>query len=389
MKNQLKELLILHFLNDGIRTTIIVLLPLIATDLSLSLAQVGFLGSSQPLLGALLALPTGFILGKFGGYKVILSLLLIYSIGVLGAAFAFNAPILFFTYLLAAVGFAMFHPAGFALTARVSENHNVGRNMSNFTAVGEIGRVALPPIALFIAAIIGWRITIGVIGAIGIILFLIAKLYFPQKDVYTLNTNKNTPENHKQFLKHAFSLFKNKKAARICIAAILDSIASSPIYVFLPFLLISKGSNPFQLSIAMGGFFVGSLIGKSLLGRYSDKLGQSKIFIFSEIIMAILLVLSTLFNEFLLLVLFSVLLGAFTKGTSPVVQSLFSKLTDKDHYHKVFAVSELLIAVASVSSIALLGIVADKSGVAFIFYICSAFAILASLPILIRFQKHH
>lgn len=74
MRTQLKELLILHFLNDGVRTTIIVLLPLIAVDLSLSLTQVGFLGSSQPLIGALLALPTGYILGKLGGYKVILTI---------------------------------------------------------------------------------------------------------------------------------------------------------------------------------------------------------------------------------------------------------------------------------------------------------------------------
>jgi FSR family fosmidomycin resistance protein-like MFS transporter len=381
MKNQLKELLILHFLNDGVRTTIIVLLPLIAKDLSLSLTQVGFLGSSQPLVGAFLALPTGFILGKFGGYKVILSLLFIYSLGVMGAAFALNAPMLIIMYLFAALGFAMFHPAGFTLTAKVSGDANVGRNMGNFTAIGEIGRVALPPIALFASAIIGWRITIGIVGAAGILLFFLARLYTPSNTIYTLNSDNQNHENHKQFLKHAFSLFKNKKAARIALAAIIDSLASSPIYVYLPFLLVAKGSNPIQLSIAMGGFFVGSLIGKSLLGRYADKFGHSKIFIFSEFFMAVSLILITLSNQFFLLIFFSALLGAFTKGTSPVVQTLFSQLADKNHYHKVFAVSELVITIASVISITLLGALADKNGISIVFYAGALLALLAILPV--------
>lgn len=381
MRNELKELLILHFLNDGVRTTLIVLLPLIAADLSLSLTTVGFLGSSQSLLAAVLALPTGFILGKFGGYKVILSLLLVYSIGVVAAAFAFNAPILIVTYMLAAMGFAMFHPAGFTLTAKVSEDNNVGRNMGNFTAIGEIGRVALPPIALFAAAIVGWRLTVGIIGIVGILLYFIAKMHAPTKDVYTITAENKSPENHKQFLKHAFSLFKNKKATKIVFAAILDSLASSPIYVYIPFLLVAKGSTPIQLSIAMGGFFIGSLIGKSLLGRYADKFGHSKIFIFSEFCMAILLILITISNEYFILVFLSTLLGAFTKGTSPVVQTLFSQISDKEHYHKVFAISELVIAVAAVIATILLGALSDKIGISIAFYSGAFFALIATIPI--------
>jgi len=48
-------------LNDGVRTAVITLLPFMAKDISLSLAQVGFLGSSQPLIGALIALPTDLL----------------------------------------------------------------------------------------------------------------------------------------------------------------------------------------------------------------------------------------------------------------------------------------------------------------------------------------
>lgn len=389
MKTQMKELLILHFLNDGIRTTLVVLLPLIALDLSLSLTQVGFLGSSQPLIGALLALPTGFILGKFGGYKVILSLLFVYSLGVLVAAFALNIPLLFVAYFIAALGFGMFHPAGFALTANISADNSVGRNMGNFTAIGEIGRVALPPIAIFASAIIGWRLTFGIVGVVGIILFLFAKFFIPAKDVYNLQIKTEVPENHKQFLKHAFSLFQNKKAKYIALAAIIDSLACSPIYVYLPFLLVAKGNDPMQLSIAMGGFFVGSLIGKSLLGRYADRFGHQKVFMFSEFFNAIALILITLTSDFFLLVFFAVLLGTFTKGTSPVVQTLFSQLADKNHYHKIFAVAELIITIASVTAITLLGIFADRTGITIVFYSGAILSLVAILPVFILSESRY
>lgn len=387
MRTQLKELLILHFLNDGIRTTIIVLLPLIATDLSLSLTFVGFLGSSQPLIGAFLALPTGYILGKFGGYKVILTLLLVYSAGVLIASIATNAPLLLLSYLLAALGFGMFHPAGFALTASISSDTNVGKNMGNFTAVGEIGRVALPPIALLMAAIIGWRITIAVVGSIGIVLFIIARFYTQHRDVYNLSSKKATPENHKEFLKHTFSLMRNKKAALVASAAVIDSIASSPIYVYLPFLLIAKGNTAIALSIAMGGFFVGSLVGKSILGRLADTYGHKNIFVISELCMAVSLICITFANEFLLLTFFAALLGIFTKGTSPVVQTMFSQLTKKNHYHKIFAVSELFITMAAVISISIIGFAADRMGISIVFYSAALFGILACVPIIISNLK--
>ncbi len=387
MQTQLKELLVLHFLNDGIRTTIIVLLPLIAVDLSLSLTFVGFLGSSQPLIGAFLALPTGYILGKFGGYKVILTLLLVYSIGVLIASIATNAPLLLLSYLLAALGFGMFHPAGFALTANISSDTNVGKNMGNFTAVGEIGRVALPPIALLIAALIGWRITIAIVGGIGIVLFIIARFYTPHKDAYNLGNKKAQPENHKEFLKHTFSLMRNKKAALVASAAVIDSIASSPIYVYLPFLLIAKGNTAVALSIAMGGFFVGSLVGKSILGRFADTYGHKNIFIISELCMAVSLICITFANEFLLLTFFAALLGIFTKGTSPVVQTMFSQLTKKDHYHKIFAVSELFITIAAVISISIIGFAADVMGISIVFYSAALFGVLATVPIIISNLK--
>ena len=62
MNKSIKELSFLHFLNDGVRSTFVVLLPFIAKDLSLNLSSVGFLGSAQPLFASILALPADLLL---------------------------------------------------------------------------------------------------------------------------------------------------------------------------------------------------------------------------------------------------------------------------------------------------------------------------------------
>ncbi len=370
----------LHFLNDGVRTAIIVILPFIAIELSLSLGQVGFLGSSQPLVAAALSLPAGFLTGRFGGIKLIFSLLLVYSIGIFAAAFSQNQIILFGAYLLAAFGFGMFHTVGFSLVAHQSESKNIGKNLGSFTAIGEIGRVAIPPVALFLATTIGWRQTLIFMSIIGVVAYFF-NLYFQNKNDKKL-TEIKTKQNHKEFLKDIYFIFRNKKAFLVSMSAILDTAASSPQQVFLPFLLISKGIDIASLSLVMGGFFVGSLLGKSILGHGTDMFGHLKIFIFSELSMALTLILIAQSNSFIMLIILSTLLGGFTKGTSPVVQAMFSELAKKEHYHKIFAFGELMIAIGAVISINLLGVIAEKTNISIVFYSGAILATLAVLPII-------
>jgi len=380
MKTKLKELLVLHFLNDGIRTTLIVFLPFITKDLYLSLTQAGFLGSAQPLIAALLAIPTGYVIGRFGGLRIIFILLIIYSLATLGIASSFNGTVVFFMYLIAAIGFGMFHTVGFTLVGKISDDGNMGRNMGNFFAIGEIGRLSIPPLAIFAVSFMGWRPVVAAFGILGILLFIISRFLPNSKDV-SLHSKNQEKQNHKEFLVDIFNLFKNKRVTLVTLGAIIDSIASSPIYVYLPFLLLAKHISTAELSIAMGVFFMGSLIGKKFLGVGVDKFGDSKVFIISEICMALSLVIIVQNMPYFLLLFLSVSLGIFSKGTSPVVQTMFSTLSHKDHYHKIFAISETTIGLAAAIAIILLGGLADATGIYMLFYTTAFFAILATVPI--------
>lgn len=372
--------MVLHFINDGIRTTFVTLLPFIAKDLSLNLSSVGFLGSTQALLASFLSIPAGFLAARFGGLHFLTLLLIIYSFGSLGVALSDNLPFIILSFSLGAIGFGMFHTVAFSQVAKMSAKNSVGKNMGNFTSIGDIGRVCIPPLAVFAVPVLGWRQNFIILAVIGFLAFVLLKTVLLKKEGINFE-KKEINENHMDFIKGILKLLKTKKLLLTLGAAILDSLASSPIYIFLPFLLFAKHIKITEYGIATSLFLAGSLAGKYLLGRLVDKKGNLKVFIASEIFMAISLILLVIFNNFYLILFISFLLGVFTRGTTPVIQSMFSEISHRDHYDKVFALSELFIGAAAVLIIFLMGLTADKLGVVFVFYASSVFALLATLPV--------
>lgn len=381
MNQFLLALYILHFLNDGIRTEIVALLPFLAKDLHLSFTQIGFLGSSQGLLAFLLAFPAGYISNKIGGYKLILTSLLIYTLGTLAIGLSPNIMFLIITFYLTAVGFGMFHVVGFSLVSRISEKTNIGRNLGNFTSIGDIGRIVIPSIAIFAMTFINWRQAFIITALLGVIAFGILQIYSRRWKFTDSHNQLYKNETHSDWLKQIIILLKTKKLLLIISAGVIDSLAGSPVFIFLPFLLIHKGMSAGILGIFIGIYLTGSLLGKSALGIGLDKFGSKKIFIIAEFLMAFCMILISVSEQMILLLFITFLLGIFTKGTVPVITTLFSEVTHSDHYEKVFAISETFLGFTSAIIPVLMGLVADKAGITSVFYITAFFAIMAAIPV--------
>jgi len=346
------------------------------------LVSVGFLGSAQPLFAAILALPAGFLASKLGGFHFLVFLLLIYSAGALLTIFAFNLPITILAFSIAALGFGMFHTVAFSLVAKISGKNNIGKNMGNFSSIGDIGRVTIPPIVVFLVAIAGWRISMAAITLVGLFAFLLLRLNQPKKEEYHLEEMASKNETHQEFITHTLILLRTKRLFLTLLAATADTLASSPIFLFLPFILFAKGVSVANYGISTAAFFGGSLAGRFLLGRAVDKFGNLKVFIISEILMAVCLVLLVASSNFPVILLLALLLGAFTRGTTPAIQAMLSEVSKKAHYHKIYALSETVIGIVAVATVILMGVVADRIGIEFVFYTAAVFALLAIIPVL-------
>lgn len=383
MKPNLIYLNVLHILNDGYFASLILILPFIVKSLHLNLLQAGILGSLTGFMGIALAFPAGHASAKWGGMKVLLYAAVIYSSAYILLSMSSNFLLVFVVFLLASVGFGVFHPIGFGLVAKFSEKKKRGSEIGTFTAVGDVGKIGITAGITFLIALFGWRSTSLLYGCVaGLILISFTILNRKNPLVVIQGKSKDLK---------IIELLKNKRFLLSTFAGTLDVFASFPLFIFLPFLLLQKGFSTSILGALVGAYFVGNLLGKTLLGRSIDRFGHVKVFVLAESLMAIFIILLATSHSLILIIIYSIILGVLTKGTVPVTQTM---VTDAVEHHENFEKSISVYSTIANTSVAaapiLLGAISDRFGVSYAFFVSALFALLAIIPALfIPLTKSH
>lgn len=385
MRSKFIYLSSLHFLNDGFSASLFLLLPFLAGDLKINLTEVGFLGTGLNLLSVAMALPAGFLASRIGNYKTIFLGLVFYALGFLATSLA---PVYFFVFcafLLAGIGFGLFHPIAFALVAKWSEQGALGKHMGTFTAMGDFGRITVSAGLTFLVVMIGWRAVGLIYGLLALILGLVVFVLLSKNyEIFSPSVKKSVG------LSEIKQLVKNRKFLWANLAKFFDGISSSSLVVFLAFLLLARGVAPAFLGFFSGAYFFGNLTGKFFLGRLADNRGNFKTFVLAEIFMASAILLLTLLYNNVLLLIISYLLGVFSKGTVPVIQTFIAdSIKDEDLHAQGFGMGSMVGSAASAIGPLILGFSADKWGINTTFYVSAIFAILAILPSIVFFKTKH
>jgi MFS family permease len=373
--NPFSNLFFLHIMNDGYLASFPLLLPFIQKDLNIQFSKIGMLTGLLNMAGVFLAIPAAYISRRFGGYKVLLMCILFYSsaFALVGISFSFFGLVL--AFVIASIGFGMFHPISFAIIANTSKPANIGNRMGNYTAVGDIGRIGIAAFATVLVSLINWRNTAFVYGLFPFVIFFISFLFCKKLDL-----KPRWIEEKKTYI---HGLHKSLLFNTVIITSFLDSFASSSLFIFLPFLFISRGSSTALLGSLSAAFFIGNMAGKVLIGKITDTFGCKKTFIASEIVMSLLLIMLASATSILWMASISILLGAVTKGTVPVINSLLAKsVPDPRLNEKAFGIISLISGIASVIAPVLYGYTAQRVGITAVFHLSALFAILSIIPII-------
>ncbi len=362
---------LLHVLNDGLLASLPLLLPFMQQDLGLDFAAVGLLSSILASAGVVLALPSARLARRYGGLRVLGAALLLYSLAFILAGCATGIFSLAACFALASVGFGLFHPIAFALVAHGSSAQDVGKNMGDFTAVGDLGRIGIAAAATLLVAALSWRQTAIVYGVLPPLLFAL----FVRRPAVALTVEASGDG------APAHGLRCSENFVMAVIAGGLDALASTSIFIFIPFLLVHRGVSTALLGALSGAFFIGNMLGKVLVGRVVDKFGCLRVFVVAEMAMAVLLFCLSHATATALIALFSILLGAVTKGTVPVINTMVSNaVPDRALYAKAFAIVSFVGGVAAVVAPFVYGLVAERCGIVAVFHLCACFALLAITP---------
>ncbi|MEM7406958.1 MAG: MFS transporter [Pseudomonadota bacterium] len=165
----------LGFANIFLRATMGVLAPELARELSLTPAVLGATASAFFVSYALLQIPSGIVLDRFGPRDTLIATFTITLIGTCLFATAESAGVMLFARLLMGAGCAAVFAAAFMLIARfypADRLTSVGGTMNSFAMVGTL--MATAPLAALVG-VLGWRLTFaGIsIGVAGVLLLVV------------------------------------------------------------------------------------------------------------------------------------------------------------------------------------------------------------------------
>lgn len=363
----------MHVLNDGYAACLPLLLPFVKKELPLTLGQIGVLGAVLNFSGIALALPAGALAGRWGGLRILSRAAVLYSAAFLIVAWARGYAALLSAFALASLGFGIFHPVAFSAVARGSAPAELGRRMGAFTAVGDIGRIAMAAAVTALVARVAWRpaaLTYGIAGLLMGALLVAAAARIPAA--------KGAGERKRLFEP---ALLRNRNFLLVNATGALDAFASSSLFLFLPFLLVERGSSPALLGSFTGAFFLGNLLGKTALGAVVDRVGNKRVFLVSEALMAAAVAAMAFASSLPVIVALALLVGILSKGTVPVLGSMIADASRRDgSFEQAYGMSSFVTSVANAVAPAALGIAAEAFGVERVFLICAAVALAALVP---------
>ena len=253
-----------------------------------------------------------------------------------------------------------------------------GKQLGNFTALGELGKVGLASLIPVIIVAVGWRNT-----ALSMALFLIGiGIYF----IRQIKQDKSIQEEKKEDSVEMgyLDILKNKKFVLSSLSFCLDILASGSLFIFIPFLLLQRNVPFIYMGLLTSTFFIGNMFGKMLLGRLVSRFGNTKVFVLSELCMALFIVILSNATWLPLIILSSIILGVFTKGTFPVLITMISNSVDHHKgLEKAFGLNAILVGIASTTAPFVLGSLSDTFGITTAFHFAAGFALVATIPALV------
>jgi predicted MFS family arabinose efflux permease len=267
----------------------------------------------------------------------------------------------------------------------------LGKVMGDFTVIGDIGRIPLVSFAGFAAAfsvwgVPGWRFvcfSYGMVALLAAIWLLTTARQFPDRA-----SEDNASESARTGRPPSFALLRDKDVALTMLSTTLDAFSGNRVFTFLPLLLFAKGIEPERTGALALGFTLGSCLGRLACGRLVDRFGPRPIFLAACLLSAALLLMLVVVEDFILVVATSLILGAVTRGTAPVVQTIVTEPESaRRDYTGIFSMNTFFRGGIDMLTPLLFGFVGATFGMHWSYCIMAGGALLAAIPILLLSRR--
>jgi MFS family permease len=350
-----------HFIHDGFSDILYVLLPIWASEFSLSFAQVGLLKTAYSGGMAGFQIPAGLMAERWGEARLLAGGTAVTAVGFVLAGWAGGFAALLACLLLGGLGSGVQHPLSSSLVSKAYDTGPRRMALGTYNFSGDLGKVAIPGAAAVALPWLGWRgavesyAAVGLLGALAILIALTR-----------LGAGRAAPagtvEEDGPRAASGWGIRDARAYTALSAIHVIDNSTRTAFLTFLPFLLIAKGSTVQAVGFALMLVFAGGATGKFACGALAERIGVIRTVVITEAATgAGILLLLTLPLGACLAAL--PVLGIALNGTSSVLYGTVADLVTTDRRARSYAIFYTIGISASALSPFLYGVLSDCSSV--------------------------
>jgi len=364
-----------HAVQDGMSSTIYVLLPILAQSLGLNLTQVGLLKGLKGLAQGLLEVGSGPLSERFGNRSLLIAGLLFSALGYLLFGLADGPVLVLVCLVIVGVGTAFQHAPASALVSGAYDYGNRRGALGLYNSSGNTGKLLFSAaFSLTVGAGLAWQTMTTVFGlvCIGAALAIFRLLRPAETQTGVAGAAEASDATR-------WGILDRTGFSALLVVVTMDNMVQAAAATFVAFLMLEKG---FELYIAVRAgpvLLIGGIFGKAACGFLADRIGPRPAFAIVQVLTAAglagIVVAPGIFSWLLMPVT-----GVFLQGSTSITYSMVNDLVHRSRTSRGFALIYGLGSFGSVAGPAGAGLLGDIASVEAAMYGMAGASLLAILP---------
>ena len=344
-----------HATQDGLTSTIYVLLPILAQSLGLTYAQVGTVRAVYSGMMWVLEIPAGILSERFGEQRLLVFGLIAAGLGygILSTVNSFYGVL--FALLIAGTGAAFQHSLSSSLISRAYDGPSRRVALGSYNASGDTGKLLFTGVASLLFGVgIAWQVVVNGYGILALFVSAVLWLVFRRlrfKGAESIQAGNRTT-------KAGWGITDRSGFRWLAAIVFVDIAVQDGFLVFVAFLMIEKNVPASLAAFAVVATLAGGVIGKYACGHLSAGLGVVRSLFLVEVFTAVGIVAVILLPPVAAFILLP-LVGIVLQGSSTITYGSVSEFVDEAHQSRGFALIYSMANGASVAGPVAFGLISD------------------------------
>ncbi|MEM2193760.1 MAG: MFS transporter [Candidatus Methanomethylicia archaeon] len=359
-----------HTLNHSFHIALPPLVPLMVREFNVSLSDIGLVATLAYFMYGFGALLGGRLSDKVNVSSVIAITLLLSGLSSLILLFQKSLLIFSISFILISFWASFYHPASNTLLAYMFRDTRASA-MGIHGALGSLGQIIIPTIAIVLALVFDWRTPFIILGLVSI---LTSTYFIKASDMKsTVMVEKDNVESNVERL----------VLLKITVFTVFIGLYFRGVELYLPtYLKEVKGFTEVLAGIALSIILFSGMIGQILTGRFADVLGDRRVLVTTKIGVVLSLISLQIFPEALTTIIAIVVYGLSYYGHQPAFTSFIGRIFRGSGVGSVYGLTFFMSFGLSSVSAFIAGYISTIYGLTYSYMVLTAFALAALATVL-------